>query len=263
MAALAVLAGASVELGAGVSYSFGLIILLALSAFFTLGAANILNDIHDRRNDRMNHPERELASGRLGIKEARTAVLLFLTISVLITTYISISEFEPLPVVILLMAILLDLLYESYFKSKGIAGNILIGLLTGSIFIYGGALWTPGPVLLLLASMAAVSTVSREIIKDVQDMEGEIDTRRTLPMRFGKQNSIRISTVVMFLAVSFSIVPGFFIGLNIVYIIFIASADLIMLRGCIVAYERPELGQNLIKLGMLVAVIGFILVSLI
>ena len=51
-------------------------------------------------------------------------------------------------------------------------GNAVVGYLTGSAFLFGAAAVGSVTVLVLFA-LAALSTVAREIMKGVEDMEGD------------------------------------------------------------------------------------------
>ncbi len=262
IAMLASVTGSIVEMDSTYSCGTFLVILLSISTFMTFGGANVINDINDRGIDQINHPRRQISSGKLSEGKASASFISLWTLSVILAAFISFLIIDPLPIIILTFAMLLDLSYEVYFKRRGFIGNLTIGLLTGMIFIYGASIFEPGPFVISLAVLAFLSTTSREIIKDVEDLEGERSIRNTLPKRIGEARSLKIAFIFMMAAVSFSLLPPFFIGPDPIYVIFIALADIMLILGAINSFNDPKRGHLMIKSGMLIAVLGFLFSSL-
>ena len=83
--------------------------------------------------------------------------------------------------------------------SKGVMGlgNAVVGYLTGSAFLFGAAAVGSVTVLVLFA-LAALSTVAREIMKDVEDMEGDREEGlSTPPIMIGSRESLILAAVVL------------------------------------------------------------------
>lgn len=234
-----------------------------MAAAAAVGGANILNDMNDIDIDKRTHPGRPIVSGRMDRSHARLFFIVLWTTAALTASLVSFRHHDPLPIIIVFFTIIFDISYENFFKSRGLFGNLIIGVLTGAIFLFGGSLWSPGPVLFFLVIMASISTASREIIKDVQDMDGERGTRKTLPLRIGARRTLYLSFFLIITAVLLGWGPIFFIGFDGFYVTFIGLADLIMISGAIISFKNSIMGQVTIKAGMLVAVIGFILSMLI
>ncbi|EQD46406.1 UbiA prenyltransferase, partial [mine drainage metagenome] len=159
-----------------------LLLLAAASTALVTAGGNALNDLLDREGDRTNHPDRPLVTGAIGIGAARG----FVVIAFLAAIGVAIPVIFSAPLVGLLLAVALAavLSYEFRFKAVGVLGNLEVAFLTGLVFLYGAA--SVGPVLPVasLAGMAFLATLSREVIKDMEDMDGGLG-RSTLPRRFG------------------------------------------------------------------------------
>ena len=93
--------------------------------------------------------------------------------------------------------------YENGLKATGISGNITVGLMSGAVFLFAGmAVNDPGPTLWMFG-LAVLATITREIIKDIQDLEGDRD-RRTLPASIGIENSMRVAILFLLIAIGLS-----------------------------------------------------------
>ena len=110
------------------------IVPAAFVVFFFVAAGNSLNDYMDREVDKVAHPERPIPSGRLAPNSARTIAVYCFAAALIASFFIRI---EATLVVIVAMALMLA--YELSTKKKGFSGNLTIGLLTGMLFVFGGA----------------------------------------------------------------------------------------------------------------------------
>jgi len=134
--------------------------------------------------------------------------------------------------VILLLDSVLLVIYSAYIKRKsGFAANILVGLLTGTAFLYGEAVTlgtsAVSPLSLTLASLSlypiAFGTIGGNILRDILSSEGDSKVGYpTLPQTIGNRGSV--ATAAIFFAVTAVLAPlpyflGFF-GLYYVALIF-------------------------------------------
>ena len=117
----------------------------------------------------------------------------------------------------------------------------------------------PGPTLWMFG-LAFLATISREIIKDIQDLEGDKD-RFTLPARIGISKSLIVAGTILITAVllSYTAASQFDgIALN-AYLIGISAANIMMLIGFQNARnEKYFSGQKNLKQGMGIAMLAFI-----
>ena len=168
-----------------------------------------------------------------------------------------------MPFVIALIGIGTLISYENGLKAAGISGNIAVGLMSGAVFLYAGmAVNDPGPTLWMFG-LAVLATVSREIIKDIQDLEGDQD-RKTLPTRIGISNALNLATFILLMAVflSYTAIDSFENLARTAYIGGITLANGMMLLGIYNSkLEDYFSGQKNIKQGMGMAMLAFILAA--
>jgi len=224
---------------------------MAVVSFFT-GGGNTLNDYVDRDVDKINHPERPIPSGEISPKNA-----LYLSVSLFAVSLLS-SLFLPwfLPQVIVLISIILMISYEFGVKHKGLAGNAVISWLTGSLFVFAGAIYGDIFLPLILGILAGLSTMGREIIKDIQDMKGDLD-RETFPMKVGLKNAKISILIFILIAVSLSPLPYLLGSFSVAYLTVVILADIIFIYS-LTFIDEPKKSQSYIKFAMMVALIAFI-----
>jgi geranylgeranylglycerol-phosphate geranylgeranyltransferase len=152
--------------------------------------------------------------------------------------------------------------YEFFGKAEGVGGNLLVALLTGAVFLYGGAALGNALVVVPFAAMAFLATLSREIIKDMEDAEGDVD-RRTLPRVRGMATAAGAARGAVLGAILLSPVPlaTLFRGFpdaEIAYLGIVALADVIFLASVWGLPARLHQEQTLSKGAMTVALFAFL-----
>ncbi|NLT51031.1 MAG: UbiA family prenyltransferase [Ignavibacteria bacterium] len=175
---------------------FHIIFFAALSGFFVSAAGNIINDYFDLDIDRINRPERVLPSEILVPMEA---VSYYFFISVLALLSASFVNIYCLAVVIYTTAGLY--LYSARIKKIPLLGNIIIAHYAGLAFIFGGLAAGNWVVCIIPAVFAFLINLIREIVKDIEDIEGDkANGIITFPQKFGIKNArnlIFILTVIL------------------------------------------------------------------
>ncbi len=179
------------------------IFLAALSAAFTAAAGNIINDIYDREPDKINHPKRPLAKGTLSAKNAWVEYFI-LTLLALVTS----SFINRTALIIVILSSVLLYLYSVRLKKIPLLGNITIAYLTGLAFIYGGLSVNNVHGAFIPAIFAFFINFIRELIKDMDDIEGDIKVGlQTFPKRFGMKASILFITFLTITLIAFTFYP--------------------------------------------------------
>jgi geranylgeranylglycerol-phosphate geranylgeranyltransferase len=145
------------------------VFLAAVTASLTMAAGNIINDICDLDGDKINHPERPLPSGILSIHSAYVFYLTLLALSLVISLFISNLNF-----VVNILAIILLYLYSQKLKRVLLVGNLIVSLLTGLAFLYGGIAVNNIYYSVIPALFAFLINLIREIVKDIEDSEGDL-----------------------------------------------------------------------------------------
>ena len=220
------------------------------------GAGNAINDYFDREIDRINAPERPIPSGLTAPREA----LAFSAALFLGAVLVALS----LPVVALAIALfnLLALLaYTEFFKGLPGVGNALVAYLSGSTFLFGGAaVGALGVSVVVLFVLAALATFARELVKDVEDLEGDREEGlRTLPIVAGERTSLALALAVLALAVLASPLPYFLGTLGPTYLLAVLPADGLLCYGAYEGFDDPGRGQAYLKAGMFLAAGAFVL----
>ena len=185
--------------GAVVSGSelFSLKLLLGMAAvFFVAAGCHPLNDYFDYEVDKVVHPKRPLPSGLFKpITAVYMSVILFL-ISLVLSAFISVVCFS-----INLIGIGLIFSYELSLKKKGLIGNILVAFAAALSFNYGGAVIGDVVKPTFLTLIAFFIFFGREIIMDVRDLEGDRNTRVTLPSQIGKKKAVYLGSAMITISI--------------------------------------------------------------
>lgn len=253
MSSLAVILVGIIVRGYGISEYWLHTILGALVVFLTTAGGNTLNDYFDREVDMINHPDRPIPSGKITPRKAMLYGSSLLLLSLLISVFINSIAF-----LIVVIATALLLIYEYSFKKKGFVGNVTISTLVAMLFIFGGAIYGNISLTSIFALMAFSSNLGREIVKDIEDMEGDID-RVTLPMKIGKKYAGLFASIFFLIAVALSPLPytlGFF---DLYYLIAVLLSDIVFIYASVIHFKDPTKGQKTAKIAMVLGLISYLI----
>jgi len=260
LTAIAVIAGAFISTGPEIVDYSEEIAICCISAMMLVGGGNALNDYNDRESDKKNHPNRPIPSGQIDAETVLTYSQVLLGGGLVILIF---ALDNKMPFVIALLGILTLIAYENGMKAAGIAGNIAVGFMSGAVFLYAGmAVNNPGPTLWMFG-LAFLATISREIVKDIQDLEGDRD-RRTLPSRIGIPHSLNVAILILLIAIglSYTAINQFDGNALNAYAGGITLANATMLFGIYNARKEDYfMGQKNIKQGMGIAMLAFIVAA--
>ncbi|MAO99600.1 MAG: hypothetical protein CL982_02060 [Euryarchaeota archaeon] len=257
LTAVAVVAGSYIAAGDNI-FDFQVEIMIAsLAAMMLVGGGNALNDYNDRESDKENHPNRPIPAGLISADETLVYSRILLSAGLLIVLF---GLANKLPFIIALIGTITLISYENKLKALGLSGNIAVGFMSGAVFLYAGMVVNdPGPTLWMFG-LAFLATVAREIVKDIQDLEGDTD-RFTLPARIGIAKSLFVTGILLVVAwsLSFTAITQFSGIASNAYAIGVSIANVIMLVGFQNARNGDYFsGQKKIKQGMGVAMLAFI-----
>ena len=261
LTSIAVIAGAFIAKGPEDILNFQTeIAICCVSAMMLVGGGNALNDYNDRESDKKNHPKRPIPSGKISAENALTFAQILLGLGLVILIF---TLDNKMPFVIALLGVITLIAYENGLKAAGIAGNIAVGLMSGAVFLYAGmAVNDPGPTIWMFG-LAILATITREIVKDIQDLEGDKD-RFTLPAKIGIGVSLNLATLILLVAIglSYTAVGQFENMAWNAYIGGITLANGTMLFGIYNANQEDYfMGQKNIKQGMGIAMLTFIVAA--
>ncbi len=185
-------------------------LMAALAAFFVCAAGNVVNDILDIKIDRTNRPGRMLVTGAVSKRQAIRLALALAVLSLVASILVNGEVFF-----IVVLALMLLVLYNFKAKRIPVFGNLTIATLGGLTFITGGlavdsrlTLVLPGP--LVPAIFAFLFHLAREIVKDVEDIEGDrLNGVKTLPQIVGVSWALLAALGIFFIFSLASFVPVF------------------------------------------------------
>ncbi|MFP9062325.1 geranylgeranylglycerol-phosphate geranylgeranyltransferase [Natrialbaceae archaeon A-chndr2] len=219
-----------------------------------VGAGNAINDYFDREIDRINQPQRAIPRGAVSPRGALVFSGLLFALAVGFAVML-----PPLAIAIAAINLLALISYTEWFKGLPGVGNALVAYLVGSTFLFGGAAVGDVWATAVLFVLAAVATLTREIIKDVEDIDGDREEGlRTLPIAIGERQSLQVGAVLLVIAVIASPLPYFTHGFGVAYLALVIPADIVMLYAAYESFDDPTAGQSHLKYGMFLAVLAFI-----
>lgn len=221
-----------------------------------VGAGNAINDYFDREIDQINAPERPIPRGAVGHRQALWfSIVLFGCATVLALTLPMIA------VAIAAVNLVALIAYTKLFKGLPGVGNLVVAVLGGSTFLFGAAaIEDLDPAVLVLFGLASLSTATREIVKDIEDIEGDREEGlKTLPLVVGKRRALHVGSVLLVAAVLGSPIPYIEQTFGIAYLIAVTPAVGLLLLATWQSYENPTVGQRRLKLGMFCAALAFVI----
>lgn len=240
-------------LGGSVGFAAG---VAALATVLGTGAGNAVNDYYDAEIDAVNRPDRPIPSGRLSRRGAALLAAVFFVVAVVVTVVF----LPPLAIGIGILNLVLLVGYSSHLKRTPLVGNVVVAYLTGSAFLFGGAAVGGVEFTLVLFALAALANLGREIVKDVEDMEGDAkEGARTLPVVWGERPALSVASAVVVVGVLLSPLPYFvFEEFGVAYLVAVAAADVVFLEGTRRSWREPSTGQKILKVAMVVALVAFV-----
>ena len=180
---------------------------LTLSIVLLAAAGYIINDINDIEPDKVNKPEKVIVGKYISAKSAEAIYMIINAVAIGLGIYISYSiKIQSVSISFVLVAGLLYF-YSGTYKGQLILGNLMVSIFAAFV-----------PILVLLfelpllkakysffissefnfnfliawfgfyALFAFLTNLIREIIKDIEDFEGDSAFgQNTLPVKFGAQ----------------------------------------------------------------------------
>ncbi len=239
------------------------IVAAALTGALVTAGANAINDFFDIEIDRINRPERPLPHGDLSRKEARTMWIATSSAALVLNVMIN-----PAALAIAIAAIVLLYVYSAQLKVTILAGNIVVALMTGMAFIYGGAVAGHPDRAAIPALFAFLVNLARELIKDVEDVEGDRAERAsTLPVKYGPRSALAVATLALVLLIGCTLLAASFHFYEPAFLYIVLVADLLMLLAILMIWREISPRQmrrasNILKLSMGVGLLSIIAGSL-
>jgi geranylgeranylglycerol-phosphate geranylgeranyltransferase len=206
------------------------ILLIFFSMAFITSAGFAINDYFDRESDAVIKPKRPIPSGALSLKQVVAVSGLLFALGLVMAALINWLSFAIIAVDSLLL-----LVYSYMVKRKsGFVANILVGILTGTAFMYGQATIT-NPAIVNLVSLSlypiAFGTIGGNVLRDIFSVEGDSKVGYpTLPQKIGSISAAKVGALFFLLTGLLAPLP-YFIGTFTIYYL-----PLIMLWSVLLIY---------------------------
>ncbi|MBS3913670.1 MAG: geranylgeranylglycerol-phosphate geranylgeranyltransferase [Bacteroidetes bacterium] len=194
-------------------------LFVILATILTAAAGNVINDIFDIEEDMINNPEKRIISRKISVRNGKIFYG-FLIAASLIFGFISGITMGFLCVAIGIMLYF----YSSDLKGETLWGNLLIAFMTGAVVFTAdlGVYTRIDGYFAEYSLFAFLITLAREIIKDIEDMEGDKQQEyATFPIVYGVRKSAVLVSVILLVMVSLVVYIAIRHG-NLPYNIFIS-----------------------------------------
>lgn len=251
----------AIYIAGGVSISLINYIIAATAGMLTGAAGNVINDYFDVEIDKINRPDRMIASGKISTTSALNFYLMLIVSALILSLFLNMEAF-----VVVTVASLFIFLYSSMWKKLPLIGNVVVSSVTGFAFIYGGIV--VGNILptIFPALFAFMTTLIREIVKDIQDIKGDkARDLKTFPISYGAKKSVKLINILTLILILMTTFP-FFLSLYkiefLVFVMLIVNPLLIRtVKMLSVAKTSNDFYKvsSLIKIVMILGIIGIIL----
>ncbi|NYZ79651.1 UbiA family prenyltransferase, partial [Candidatus Micrarchaeota archaeon] len=183
----------------------------ALCGIFIQAGSFAIGDFFDVKTDVANRRlDRPLARGDIKPKTAVDISLLCFLIGFILAYTLNVQAFY-----IAVIFAILGAAYGYYLKNVALVGNIVTATSMAIPFVFGAYVVSSSAPLAvwIIALIAFLGGTGRELIKGVQDYDGDKATgRNTFAIAAGKQNALFSAKALIFLAVLASAVPLFYIN---------------------------------------------------
>jgi len=194
--------------------------LLVLSTVFITASGYIINDIYDVKTDKVNKEESRIIGKLITSRNAIRWYIIFNFLGLGLGIYIAYIVKQPYYSLVFIYCIFSLWTYSKRMKTSFLLGNLQVSLLTAlSIFnvalfdiISNGINKNNGEmmifkIILFYTAFAFITTFIREIIKDLEDMEGDKKIQaKTLAITYGIEKTKWVSlifTIFTFLGIAY------------------------------------------------------------
>lgn len=193
--------------------------LLSLSVLLITAGGYIINDIIDIEADRINKPKKVYIDVIISKKKATSAYLLLSLIGLITGTYISFSKNIQINSLIFIFTFLGLIFYSKNLKKIALIGNLMVSVFISFVILIvflfekesstkSTSIWaaidsmfnsiTLYYFLSFYVFFSFLLTLIREIIKDLEDIEGDKMLKmKTLPIILGRKRTKSIALVLV------------------------------------------------------------------
>lgn len=186
--------------------------MLIVSVVSVAAGGYAINDYFDMRSDRKNKPEKIVIGKEIKKRWAIIIHWTFSLVAIALSSYLSYCLHSWLYVIVHFTAILLLWYYSTIVKRVLLLPNFLISLMVAILPLLVihllHDLYLPlihKTLFMFMALFMFIINLAREIVKDVQDMEGDaLRDIKTVPLVYGRKKAYLVSAALLF-----CLLPGY------------------------------------------------------
>jgi 4-hydroxybenzoate polyprenyltransferase len=207
-----------------------LFIISLLSTILIAAAGYIINDYFDVKTDKINRPETVVIDVTIKRRWAMILHIVFNAVGLLLGFYLALKCHSLVLLTFQILSILLLWFYSTHFKKQLLVGNLVVSILTATIplmpmvydyyligeldpfisFVIGDFLKTLVFIVLGYSAFAFLTSFAREVIKDMEDYKGDIQTGgKTMPIVWGMITSKVVTFFLIIITIGLLLLASF------------------------------------------------------
>ncbi|MDC0231312.1 geranylgeranylglycerol-phosphate geranylgeranyltransferase [Aureispira] len=224
-----------------------LFLVILVGTILIAAAGNIINDIMDLEIDLINKPQDIVIGKQITKKTAWSLYLCFNLIALCMIVWAG----DIVLCCVFMAAIVLLIFYSLKLKKLAIYGNFTVALLCSWVvlewlwieYIYLSDYWIT--IILMYALFAFITTFGRELIKDIEDLEGDKKMGcRTFPVVAGEKFSKIVVISSFSILIVLLIIESYWFYLNNKIAAFAYLCTLLFLPICCINYYLITANQK-------------------
>lgn len=261
-------------------------ILIVIASISIAAAGNVINDYFDINIDLINKPNKLVVNKIISRRWVIFWHLVLNLIGLVCTMYVSLKIKMSSLFIANTVCVLLLFIYSASLKKKLLWGNILVSLLTAWVLMIliipeynfftkqsieqSAANEKMLRLGILYAGFSFIISLVREVIKDVEDFEGDVKYGcKTMPIVWGINASkifagifIIILAIILLLIQIYVVRFGWWVSIS-YCIIFVITPLFIVFKKLLIAQNKDDFGKlsNYIKLIMLTGILSMIFIK--
>ncbi len=221
------------------------IVLIFFSMAFITSAGFAINDYFDRESDAIIKPKRPIPAGALTLKQVVAVSSILFAVGLIMSYFINWLSFT------IIAADSLLLLFYSYLvkRKSGFAANILVGILTGTAFMYGQATVLNNVSMISLSLYPiAFGTIGGNVLRDILSVDGDSKVGYpTLPQKVGSVSAAKVGALFFMLTGLLAPLPYFLGEFTVYYLPFILLWSVLLIYSSVRLATSVSTVQNVRK----------------
>ncbi|UCG03899.1 MAG: UbiA family prenyltransferase [Candidatus Heimdallarchaeota archaeon] len=226
------------------------LVLGMIATLLLASAIEAINDVYDVETDIANKRfDRPIARGAFTPEYVRNLCITFFLLSIVITVVLVLFYRVTAALIFFILFFIIIGVGYNYVKRSGFIGNMWVSIGYVAPLFIGFFLLGPQndhiiAICLLILAVSFLLATGREIVKDIQDYEGDLQTNYySLAVRIGPKGAAYIAMVFFAVTVVCAIIVGVLVYNNLVFWLFLLVLAIILgLTSFTIITEPPATG---------------------